>query len=133
MLVTLFGIVTEVKLPHLLKASFPMLVTLFGIDKEVKLLQPAKAPSPMLVTLLGIFTEVKLSQLLKASFPMLIKSVANLITPLPSTYVFETIVGSASTKFGATTFPSVLEYQISSLGTGTGTGLLPLIKGISPI
>ena len=40
MLVTLLGIVTEVKPVHLSKALFPMLVTLFGIVTEVKPLQP---------------------------------------------------------------------------------------------
>ena len=37
-----------------------MLVTLLGIVTEVKLLQQLKAASPMLVTLLGIVTDVKL-------------------------------------------------------------------------
>ena len=45
------------------KASVPMLVTLLGIVTEVKPVQCAKATSPMLVTLLGIVTEVKLLQL----------------------------------------------------------------------
>ena len=54
MLVTLLGIVTEVKLLHHLKAHSPMLVTLLPIVTEVKLRQPSKAKSPMLVTLLGI-------------------------------------------------------------------------------
>ncbi len=36
-----------------------MLVTLLGIVTEVKEEQPQKADSPMLVTLLGIVTEVK--------------------------------------------------------------------------
>ena len=39
-----------------------MLVTLFGIVMEVKLLQPRNAQSPMLVTLFGIVMEVKLLQ-----------------------------------------------------------------------
>ena len=39
-----------------------MLVTLLGIVTEVKPLQPEKALLPMLVTLLGIVTEVKLLQ-----------------------------------------------------------------------
>ena len=47
-----------------------MLVTLLGIVTEVKPLQPQKASSPMLVTLLGIVTEVKLLQSLKASLPI---------------------------------------------------------------
>ena len=43
-----------------------MLVTLLGIVIEVKPEQPRKAPSPMLVTLLGIVTEVKEEQPRKA-------------------------------------------------------------------
>ena len=54
MLVTLFGISTEVRPVQLEKAEEPMLVTLFGIVTEVRLVQPENAPSPMLVTLLGI-------------------------------------------------------------------------------
>ena len=52
MLVTLLGIVTDVR-PQPEKASFPMLVTLLGISMDVRP-QPEKAWSPMLVTLLGI-------------------------------------------------------------------------------
>ena len=44
------------------KASVPMLVTLLGMVTEVKLLQPEKALSLMVVTLLGMVTEVKLLQ-----------------------------------------------------------------------
>jgi len=68
--VTLLGIVTEVKPPQCLNASYPMLVTLLGIVTEVKPLQPRKA-----------------------SFPMLVTSVLNLITPLPSLYVLVSISG----------------------------------------
>ena len=39
-----------------------MLVTLLGIVTEVRPLQPEKARSPMLVTLLGIVTEVRLQE-----------------------------------------------------------------------
>ena len=49
-----------------------MLVTLFGIVIEVKALQKANAPLPMLVTPLGIVTEVKALQLENASFPILV-------------------------------------------------------------
>ena len=42
-----------------LNASLPMLVTLLGIVIEVKLVQPENAPSPMLVTPSGIVIEVK--------------------------------------------------------------------------
>ncbi len=47
MLVTLLGIVTEVKLLQLAKALPPMLVTLLGIVTEDKLLQPENAPFPI--------------------------------------------------------------------------------------
>ena len=40
MLVTLLGIVMEVRLLHALKALSPMFVTLLGIVTEVRLLQP---------------------------------------------------------------------------------------------
>ena len=43
MLVTLPGIVTEVKPVQLEKAAAPMLVTPSGIVTEVKLVQPLKA------------------------------------------------------------------------------------------
>ena len=45
-----------------MNAWLPMLVTLFGIVIEVRPLQPKNAASPMLVTLLGIVTEVRLPQ-----------------------------------------------------------------------
>ena len=54
MLVTVEGMVTDVKLMQLIKAASPMLVTLAGMLTDVKLLQPAKAPLPMLVTVVGI-------------------------------------------------------------------------------
>ena len=43
MVVTLFGIVTEVKLEQSRKAEFPILVTPFGMVTEVKLEQLMKA------------------------------------------------------------------------------------------
>jgi len=43
-----------------------MLVTLLGIVIEVKEEQSRKAPTPILVTLLGIVMEVKEEQLAKA-------------------------------------------------------------------
>ena len=52
---------------------------------------------------------------------MLVTSVLNLIIPFPSTYVFETIVGSDFLLCGVTIFPSELVYQISSLGGPLGT------------
>ena len=43
-----------------------MLVTLLGIMTEVRLLQPRKAEPPMLVTLSGMVMEVRLLQPRKA-------------------------------------------------------------------
>ena len=54
MLVTLFGIVIEVKPSHPLKAEVPMLVTLFGIVIVVKPSHPLKAPQPIFEMVLGI-------------------------------------------------------------------------------
>ena len=54
MLVTLLGMVMEVKPVQPEKAEPPMLITLLGMVTEVKLLQPPKALYPMLVTVLGI-------------------------------------------------------------------------------
>ena len=45
--VTLFGIVTEVRLLQLKKARLPMEITLLGMMTEVRPVQPEKADSPM--------------------------------------------------------------------------------------
>ena len=58
MLVTEFGMVTEVKPVQPWKALLPMLVTEFGMVTEVKPVQPWKALLPMLVTEFGMVTEV---------------------------------------------------------------------------
>ena len=50
MLVTLSGMVMEVRPVHLEKASSPIVVTLSGMAMEVRPVQPEKAQSPMLVT-----------------------------------------------------------------------------------
>ena len=52
--VTLFGIVTEVRLEQPQKASSPMEVTLFGMVTEVRVEHLQKASSPMEVTLFGM-------------------------------------------------------------------------------
>jgi hypothetical protein len=57
MIVKLLGKVTDVK-PQPEKALAPMVVTLFGIVKEVKPVQLKNADSPMVVTLLGMVTVV---------------------------------------------------------------------------
>jgi hypothetical protein len=50
MLVTLFGMVIEVRPLQPLKAEVPILVTLFGMVIEVRPLQPLKAEVPILIT-----------------------------------------------------------------------------------
>ena len=57
--VTLLGMVTEVKERQPLKALYPIVVTLLGIVTEVRELQPLKALSRIVVTLLGMVTEVR--------------------------------------------------------------------------
>ena len=54
MLVTLLGIVTEVRPEQPENALLPMLVTLLGIVTEVRPEQPENALLPMFVTLFGI-------------------------------------------------------------------------------
>ena len=60
--VTLLGIVIEVREVQFQKAASPMLVTLLPIVTEVREEQPAKAAYPMLVTLSGMVIEVRDSQ-----------------------------------------------------------------------
>ena len=54
------------------KACSPMLVTLSGIVTDVRELQYSNALLPMLVTLSGIVTDVRALQPSKAKFPMLV-------------------------------------------------------------
>ena len=61
MLVTEFGMVTEVKPVQPEKAWLPMLVTEFGMVTEVKLVQSWKALLPMLVTEYVILSYVTLA------------------------------------------------------------------------
>ena len=72
MLVTLSGIVIEVKPVHFSNALSPMFVTLSGIVIEAKPVQPPNAESPMLVTLSGIVIEVKPVHSSNAPLPMLV-------------------------------------------------------------
>ena len=57
--VTLLGMVTEVRELQSLKVLSLILVTLLGMVTEVRDLQPSKAACPIFVTLLGMVTEVK--------------------------------------------------------------------------
>ena len=59
-LVTLAGMVIEVKCEHPLNAQLPILVTLSGIIIEAKPVQFSNVPSSIVVTLLGILIEIKL-------------------------------------------------------------------------
>ena len=75
MLVTLFGIVTEVSPEQPLNAEPPMLVTLLGIAKEVNSLQSINAPLSILVTLLGIMTVDRIEQASKALVSIIVNPV----------------------------------------------------------
>ena len=72
MLVTEFGIVTEVRPIQPLNALASMLVTALGIVTDARLVQPLNALAPMLVTEFGIVTDVRLVQPLNALAPMLL-------------------------------------------------------------
>jgi len=72
MLVTLLGMVTEVRPEQPEKAELPMLVTLLEMVMEVRPEQYANAQSPMLVTLLGMVMDVRLEQSWNALSPMLV-------------------------------------------------------------
>ena len=52
----------SLNIPVFMKALPPILVTLLGMVTEVKEVQPSKAQLPILVTLLGMVTEVKEEQ-----------------------------------------------------------------------
>ena len=71
-LVTEFGIVTDVKPLQPEKAQSPILVTEFGIVTDVKPMQSLKAVYPIFVTEFGIVIDVKLQQEEKAFLPILV-------------------------------------------------------------
>ena len=54
----------------LVKALLPIVVTLLGMVTEVRELQPLKADRPIVVTLLGMVTEVRKRHCLKALLPI---------------------------------------------------------------
>jgi hypothetical protein len=81
MLVTLSGMVTLVRPQQLLKALPPMLVTLSGTVMLVRLEQLKKALSSMLSTLFPMVTLVRPVHLSKACSPMLVR-VSGRMTPL---------------------------------------------------
>ena len=63
MLVTLFGMVMDVKLVHPLNVNCSMVVMLIPIVTEVSLVHSSKIFPPMLVTPLPMMTEVRSEQL----------------------------------------------------------------------
>ena len=93
MLVTLLGMVMEVRPEQPSNAHTPMLVTLLGMVMEVRPEQWKNALSPMLVTLLGIlvllqpdissFVEVSMTalQLLRESYFLLLDSTLMEVRP----------------------------------------------------
>ena len=117
MLVTLLGIVTEVKREQAEKAPFSMLVTLLGIVTEVKPGQPEKAYLPMLVTLLGIVTEVKAEQLSKAKSPMLVTLLGIIVVLHPecSVFVAVSIIALQLFRESYTGFPSSTTIEVKPL------------------
>ena len=82
MLVTLLGIVTEVRPVQPEKADAPILVTLLGMVMEVRSEQPKNACSPIVVTLLGMVTEVRPVQPEKAKCAIPFVPSLMLISPI---------------------------------------------------
>ena len=70
--VTLSGMVVEVRLEQAMKAQPPMLVMASGMVIEARLLHPENVQPSMLVTASGMVIEVRLLQLWKAEFPILV-------------------------------------------------------------
>ena len=64
--------VTLVRLLQLLKQLFPILLTLSGIVIDVKLVHLKKAESPILVTLFPMVIAVKFWQFPKVLYPILV-------------------------------------------------------------
>ena len=95
-LVTLFGIVTLVKLMHSSNACIPISVTLPGIFTLVRLLQLANALPPMLVTLSGISYDVSV---LPDGY--LISDVFSLLKRTPSTELYRELSPSMLMFFKA--------------------------------
>jgi hypothetical protein len=73
---------------HPLNALLPMLVTEFGMVTEVSPEQLQNAPLPMLVTELGMVTEVRLEQPRNASYPMLVTELGMVVFLQPVINVF---------------------------------------------
>ena len=66
-----------------MKADSPIVVTLLGMVTEVRELQPLKAYSLIVVTLLGMVTEVRELQPLKAVCPIVVTRLPIIIRLTP--------------------------------------------------
>ena len=126
MLSTLLGIVTEVKPEQFEKAKSPTLVTLLPIVTDFKPEQLEKALSPMLVTLLGIVTEVKPVQPYKAYLPML-------VTLLGITVVLHPIINVFDDVSMIALHPSLLSYVVLPSLTFIFVKPLQPVKADSPM
>ena len=104
MLFTQLGMLIEVRPQHE-NANSPMLVTLLGMLMEVRLEQPENASTPMLFTLLGMLIEVRLEQSLNADFPMLVT--VYLTPPLVTVDGIFTVFG-----FALSATPTTLTYLL---------------------
>jgi hypothetical protein len=65
-----------------------MLVTLLGMVTDVRPLQPWKAEIPMVVTLLGMVIDVRPEQFMKADLPMLVTLLGIVVLLQPRIRVF---------------------------------------------
>ena len=91
MLVTVLGMVMEVRAEHPLNALPPILVTELGMVMEVREEQYSNAAYPMLVTELGMVMEVREEHLLNALSPIH-------LVPALIVYVLSDL-STASTKY----------------------------------
>ena len=92
---------------HLEKAAFPILVTEFGIVTDVRPLQPEKAAPSILVTEFGIVTDVKLLQPEKALPPIFVT-----VYSFPSTVIELGITTSPEYFSSPEATPAVLTSKI---------------------
>ena len=126
MLVTLSGIVMEVRRRQYANANSPILVTLLGITIEVSPLQEAKAQIPMLVTLLGITIEVSPLQYAKA-LPSILVTVLGIVVFLHPTFkAFDDVIIIALQLLRES-------YIVFPSSTTIAVRLLQFSKGLSSI
>ena len=117
MLVTLFGMVTEVRQLQPEKAEFPMLVTLDGILIEVRPEQPQNAMCPMFVTPSGMVIEDRMEQPSKALFPMLItpEGMTVLLQPFISVLVLVSIIALQLLRESYVVFPLATVIEVNNV------------------